>query len=552
MKLNFRQGLARYQTDVLATPTFLQKSAGAGNFIDLIVAPDPTIVAFAHISSNYLFEEIRTVPHAWGPFSGTSNFYLYWDINLLTAAVTRGTTLFPPIYSGTAPNTPSIDQHWFDTTQTIMRVWNGTKWLEKIRVFAALLSSGSIIRPYPLGSQAGITGDFEGGNLVLDAYNKPLRQSDGSFVTSVTNMIIVNNAAKKVKFETEVLSGMAAEPIPKFSLVQMRQGRRMVLARSGDVMSRIAGVMIEDLHTNEVGFITTEGLVRNENWNWPESVVNRPIFCGTNGEVTTTPPHSGVCQVAGFVYDIDSVYMNIFAPVILDDLTVAPPPPVPPPALAPIADFYAPVTSGNAPLTVNFTSTTLNSPTSQEWDFTNDGVVNAVTPTTSFTYAAPGVYTVRLKAYNSFGSDEEIKMNFITVTQPPPSGSYTNLGVRLGGPSQTMQNQLFQCSITVSNDGFQMATNVVRTLTIPDLKGQQVIVSSLPPGSTITRSANRTIVTFPFISTLATGLTYGPVFFGVTAPAKSGTLTIQATVESPEVDSTLGDNTTSISIEVRP
>ena len=297
MKLSFRQGIARYQTDVLSTPTFLQKSAGAGDFIDLIVAPDPTIIAFAHRSANYIVEEVKTVIHAWGPFSGSQTVYLYWDINLLTGVVSRGTTLHPPIYAGTAPSSPATDQHWFDTTETVMRVWNGAKWTEKIRVFAAYLSSGSIIRPYNLGSQAGIVGDFEGGNLVLDAYNKPLRQSDGSFVTSVTSMVIVNNAAKKVKFEAEVLSGMADEPLPKYSLVQMRPGRRIVLARSPNYMSRIAGVVLEDLYTNEVGFITTEGLVRNENWNFPDNMVNRPIFCGANGEITTVPPTSGVIQV---------------------------------------------------------------------------------------------------------------------------------------------------------------------------------------------------------------------------------------------------------------
>jgi hypothetical protein len=176
VKLNFRQGIARYQTDVLATPTFLQKSAGAGNFIDLLVSPDPTVIVFAHRSANYIVEETRSVANAWGPFSGSNTVYLYWDINLVTGEISRGTTLLPPIYSGSAPSTPGSDQHWFDTNETVMRVWNGTKWVEKIRCFAAYLSSGTIIRPYALGTQAGIHEECEGGNLVLDAYNKPLRR----------------------------------------------------------------------------------------------------------------------------------------------------------------------------------------------------------------------------------------------------------------------------------------------------------------------------------------------------------------------------------------
>lgn len=551
MKLSFRQGIARYQTDVLSTPTFLQKSAGSGQFIDLVVSPDPTIIAFAHRSANYIVEEVKTVPNAWGPFTTTQTVYLYWDINLLTGEITRGSTLLAPMYTGMGPTTPVIDQHWFDTSEAVMRVWNGSKWVEKVRVFAAYLSSGTIIRPYQLGSQAGIVGDFEGGNLVLDAYNKPLRQSDGSFVTSVTSMIIVNNSAKKVKFEAEVLSGMAAEPAPKYSLVQMRPGRRLVLARSTDYMSRIAGVVLEDLYTNEVGFITTEGLVRNESWSWPASSVNRPVFCGPNGEITTTPPTTGVLQAAGFVYDTDSVYMNIFPPIILDDLTVPTPPPPPPgPVGRPVTDFFATTTSGPAPLTVNFSSTSLGSPSAFAWDFTGDGVIDATTSTATYTYATPGTYNVSLRATNAFGHDDEVKASYITVTVPPPSGLFTNLGVRLGGPAQVGRGHTFQVSVNVTNDGFLTATTVVREIRIADVKGQQIVPTGLPVGATVTRDANVTVITFPAIATLPSGTAYGPVFFDLKAPTKSGQITMYGSVASPEVDQTLGDNTASIAIEV--
>jgi PKD repeat protein len=554
VKLSFRQGIARYQTDVLHTPTFLQKSAGDGAFIDLVVSPDPTIVAFAHRSSNYIVEEVKTVPRAWGPFTSNQTVYLYWDINLLTAEVTRGSTILPPIFAGVPPTAPIIDQHWFNPDEGLMRVWNGQKWVEKIRVFAAYLQSGAIIRPYPIGSQAGMVGEFEGGNLVLDAYNKPLRQSDGSFVTSVTSLIIVNNSAKKVKFEAEVLSGMAAESVPMYSLVQIRPGRRIVLARSTDYLSRVAGIVTEDLYTNEVGFITTEGLIRNESWNWPPAMVNRPVFCGTNGEITTTPPHSGVLQAAGFVYDTDAIYMNIFPPIILDDVWGTAQPPVPPPAppAAPIADFYSAITSGNAPLTVDFTSTSLHSPTSFEWDFTGDGVVDAVTATAQYTYATPGTYTVKLRAINGFGFDDEVKTGYITVTLAPSTGAYTNLAVQLGGPGQVSRAHTFQVSINVTNEGHLTATNVVRRITLPDVKGQQVVPSGLPANATVTRDTERTVIEFGPIATLATGLNYGPVFFNLTAPGKQGDIVVFAEVHSPEVDSTIGNNTASMVIGVQP
>lgn len=553
MKITFRQGLARFQTDVLSTPTFLQKSAGSGTFVDLIVSPDPTIIVFAHKSANYIVEELKTVPNAWGPFTGSGTSYLFWDVNLLTGALTRGITLFPPIFAGTPPSVPVIDQHWFDTTETVMRVWNGAKWLDKIRVFAAYLTSNSIIHPYQLGSQCGITGDFEGGNIILDAYNKPLRQSDGSFVTSSTSLIISNNSAKKVKFETEALAGIAAEPLPKFSLVQMRAGRRLILARYPDFMTRIAGIVLEDLYQNEVGYITADGLVRNEGWNFPPSSVNRPVFCGPNGEVTVVPPTSGVVQVAGFVYDTDSIYMNIFAPVILEDITtyIEPPPPIPP-VNYPVSDFYAGVTTGPAPLIVSFTQTALGSPTTFEWDFNNDTSVDASTPNAVYTYYTPGTYDVRLTTTNAFGSNTIVKQGYIVVQEQAADGLFTNLEVRLSAPNQANRNTSIPVSIGVNNDGALTATNVIRTITIKDLKNEQIQISGIPPGSTITRVNNdRTVIVLPTISILPSGSSYGPFTFNVISGTKSGDLVITASVSSPEVDSTIGDNSTSISITVK-
>lgn len=553
MRLSFRQGIARYQTNISATPTFLQWSAGAGDFVDLIVQPDPTIIVFAHKASNYIFEEIKTVPKAWGPIAGSQPVHLFWDVNLLTGVLTRGITNLPPMYTSAEPNTPSTDQHWFDIVNRTMKVWNGTKWVEKIRVFAGYVTSGAIIRFSPIGSHAGINEECEGGNLVLDAYNKPLRQSDGTFVTSVSSLIIVNGAGKKVKFEAEVLAGMAEEPVPKFSLVQMRAGRRIVLARHTDPMSRIAGIVLEDLYTNEPGSIVTEGLIRNEAWNFPKALVNRPVFCGANGEVTTAPPKVGVIQASGFVYDTDSIYMNIFQPIILDDVSnIQPQPELPPEPNAVSANFYAATTAGAAPLSVNFTNVSTGNPTSYEWDFTNDGTVDATTPSPSYVYPAPGKYTVKLRAKNAVSFDDEVKLNYIDVAVPVQEvGTYTNLGITLGGPSQVSQGQIFQISVTVSNDGRKAASKVTRVLVIPDIKGEAIQVTGLPVSASVQHINDRTIVTMPEVLTLPSGSTYGPMIISIKAPNRFGTMTLSGTVQSPEIDSTLGDNTTSISIEVK-
>lgn len=215
-----------------------------------------------------------------------------------------------------------------------------------------------------------------------------------------------------------------------------------------------------------------------------------------------------------------------------------------------VADFSAFPLSGAAPLTVNFTSLTTGTPSALEWDFINDGNPDAATPTATYTYATPGTYTVRLRAYDGVTTDEEIKTNFITVSESVSTTLNTNLDITLTGPSQAQRNTQLQIGLTISNDGFLTATNVTRTITIPDIFNQQVQVSNLPPGAVVTRSFNRTIVEFPVVSMISTGLTYGPIFFTITTPAIAGTILIEGVVNSPELDAMLGDNTVSLSIEV--
>jgi hypothetical protein len=153
MKITFRQGIIRYQSDSTNLPTYLVKSSLNGSFIDLQVIPDPCVLTFAHGNANYTIEEVKSVQHAWGPFQPTGQTqYLYWDIDLFSGRLTRNFTLLKPLTGPIAPNTPQNDQHWFDTSTTTMRIWNGMSWVAKIRLFAGTYSHDAIIIPQALGS----------------------------------------------------------------------------------------------------------------------------------------------------------------------------------------------------------------------------------------------------------------------------------------------------------------------------------------------------------------------------------------------------------------
>ncbi len=86
----------------------------------------------------------------------------------------------------------------------------------------------------------------------------------------------------------------------------------------------------------------------------------------------------------------------------------------------PVADFTAGQTSGSVPLTVQFTDTSENNPTTWEWDFDNDGTVDSRAQNPSHTYTVNGKYTVSLKAISKSGADTGTKIDFVTVSSALP------------------------------------------------------------------------------------------------------------------------------------
>ncbi len=80
--------------------------------------------------------------------------------------------------------------------------------------------------------------------------------------------------------------------------------------------------------------------------------------------------------------------------------------------LPPIANFTADVTY-TCDGVVNFTDLSTNLPTGWLWDFGDGNTDTAQNPT--HTYTSSGTYTVSLTASNTYGSDQEVKLFYITV-----------------------------------------------------------------------------------------------------------------------------------------
>lgn len=130
----------------------------------------------------------------------------------------------------------------------------------------------------------------------------------------------------------------------------------------------------------------------------------------------TEQTYSAALPVSGTVYirvvdtnrtsgnlSLDPIYIDY---MVIESLSG----PVPP-----VANFSGSPTSGSAPLTVNFTDLSSGSPTSWDWDF-GDGSAHSGAQNPSHQYAADGAYTVTLIATNAYGSDTEVKTDYITVS----------------------------------------------------------------------------------------------------------------------------------------
>lgn len=315
MKIPFRHGLVRYQKSG-TIPTFLNRT-NSGSTMSLVVSTDSTYVAFAHGSSDYLFEEKRSITPAWnGPFVSGVDYWLYWDIDMLTGQRTFGHTEVQPVLVGAAPLPPVNDQHWFDHSVKVMKVWNLGRWNECLRVFACFYDEGTIINAYPTGTQVGNLNTSYPGFILFDDNSDPIRRLRGGnrrseFITSESIMSSqVATGMANISIESKMPIVEAIENIPEYRLVSYRSNNKIGIASYLDPNYPVVGLVRENMFTTEVGTFTSSGEIVNENWNFTTDP-NTPLFCGVVGEVTTSVPQQGAYQQVGFVISPTTIFLDI-------------------------------------------------------------------------------------------------------------------------------------------------------------------------------------------------------------------------------------------------
>ena len=131
----------------------------------------------------------------------------------------------------------------------------------------------------------------------------------------------------------------------------------------------------------------------------------------------------------------------------------------------PEADFEADVTSGEAPLEVQFTDLSTLDVIEWMWDFDNDGTIDSNEQNPIYIYEEVGIYTVSLTVTNGYLEDTEIKEDYIEVTSTGAEHGII--------PVETMLYQNHPNPFNpVTNIRFDIKENETGVLSIYNIKGQ--------------------------------------------------------------------------------
>lgn len=316
-RITFRQGILRHGK----APNqvfFLQQN---GQYVDLVVSPDPTIIAFADGTKDYLYTENTTINSAWGPFTIGQEYWLYWDIDRVSGIRTFGYTTIAPIYSETAPTSPLLGQMWFDlkpSSPTYMQMleYNGSRWVPVLRVFAAKYFNNQFFSPIDgvslesnfEGTQVGSRGNTAvyAGALVFDKDGNPIIGQDKKFFTTEDVFTTGVSTGAALKVENILVRAKAIEPIAAYHVVVFYDYDQIKLAEPFDFVKKVYGIVEEDIPTGDIGNVITEGIIFNEDWDFTDSVnnpnmsgnINEPIYITPSGALTTNIAESIPGQVA--------------------------------------------------------------------------------------------------------------------------------------------------------------------------------------------------------------------------------------------------------------
>lgn len=307
MKIQIRQGLIVPRPKNL----YLRRS---GSDVDLAIDESFIRITFAHGPVNYIVDETSTRLKAWvGPFTSSGSYWFYWDIDTQTAQVTYGYTQLEPEHGPTLPLTPQVDQHFFDVSDGYMKVWDGFNWVQRIRVFAGSLISGTL-RQFGNGSQVDINGEFIGDPIRFSKLNSPVvvELQNGNFFFATVSGDPIQDVGQLDNFRMGRLdvSVVAGVNIDKNIAVVYNDDGNVVPASYTFVDREILGITAEAMLAGERKNIITKGFVEDKkNFQFTAPLLYS-LFIDGEGRLTTEVPPTSSIQKIGYIAGVNTVYIQ--------------------------------------------------------------------------------------------------------------------------------------------------------------------------------------------------------------------------------------------------
>lgn len=329
-KISFRQGIVSHPDNTVAgTQTFLHKT---GNDVDLVLDANsssiPIIITFAHQTTDYLFTESQSVTSAWSDIPTSQDSWLYWELDLNTGLLERGITTLEPLYQQSQPSASQriVGQMWFDTSNNLFRVWQGSIWLEVVRVMAAKVANGTSFQSLSINADANNfkgtqVGSFSGqrftrdvGSLVYNSAGKAIKSGVGNqFFTTEDLFLTGVPTGASLKINNQLITGTTVCPVAAYQLVQFNDYNEICLINTFEQGTKVFGIVETDAVTGEVINFVTEGIIFNENWNWESAgvAVNTPLYVDNTTKTLSTTNSISDNPPVGVVLGNKEVY---FAP----------------------------------------------------------------------------------------------------------------------------------------------------------------------------------------------------------------------------------------------
>lgn len=306
MIIDFRQGIVDYDTT-----TFPFLVSGGGSIVSLVIGTRPVTLTIAQSTNNYTFTEPANVNNAWTGLNPVGTSWLYWNFNTATLVRTFGFTTVQPVAQPSAPLSPVTGQMWYNTSTFRNYVYQFGGWTEVLRVLAAkyigsappafqFVSMGDkppLPSGYPnfTGTQIGVNQINVASGLPLYDFNGVvIRQSNGTFLTTESEMFAQGAAITGVRLESNVYTAFSSDvtTIPAYGIVAVQPSGTFQLGSYNDAGNTAIAIALQNIPAGGSGAVCLEGTITNVLWNWTGYVGSLLWISGSQpGTLTTVDPH---------------------------------------------------------------------------------------------------------------------------------------------------------------------------------------------------------------------------------------------------------------------